>query len=99
MIRTTTRTHNRIVNTELRSLHEFVSSSRGIGKSHIGSGIAVDVVAVETSDVSTAVVTGNTDLVSGSNVVTITVTAEDGTTAAYTFTVLVARPVEMSSPF
>ena len=52
---------------------------------------SVAVVAVETSDVSTAVVTGNTDLVSGSNVVTITVTAEDGTTAAYTFTVLVAK--------
>jgi len=52
---------------------------------------SVAVVATATSNVSTAVVTGDKNLVTGANVVTVTVTAEDGTSAAYTFTVLVAK--------
>ena len=52
---------------------------------------SVEVVATATSNVSTAVVTGDSNLVSGANVVTVTVTAESGAVATYTFTVDVAK--------
>ena len=52
---------------------------------------SVAVVATPTSNVSTAVVSGNTDLNTGLNTVTITVTAESGAVATYTFTVDVAK--------
>ena len=50
----------------------------------------VTVVATPTSSVASAVVTGNTGLSAGPNVVTVTVTAEDLSTEVYTFTVNVA---------
>ena len=52
---------------------------------------SVAVVATPTSNVATAVVSGNTDLNTGLNTVTITVTAESGAVATYTFTVDVAK--------
>ena len=50
----------------------------------------VSVAVVPTSNLSSVVVTDNTGLSAGSNTVTVTVTAEDGTPAVYTFTVNVA---------
>ncbi len=52
---------------------------------------SVVVVATPTSNLATAVVTGDTDLVSGPNTVTVSVTAESGAVANYTFTVNVAK--------
>ena len=52
---------------------------------------SVEVVATPTSNLATAVVTGDTGLVSGANTVTISVTAESGAVANYTVTVNVAK--------
>jgi hypothetical protein len=52
---------------------------------------SVAVVATPTSNLATAVVTGDTGLVSGLNTVTISVTAESGAVANYTLTVNVAK--------
>jgi hypothetical protein len=52
---------------------------------------SVVVVATPTSNLATAVVTGDTDLVSGLNTVTVSVTAESGAVANYTLTINVAK--------
>jgi hypothetical protein len=51
---------------------------------------SLTVVALATSPDATVAVTGNTGLVAGNNTVTVTVTAADSSTQAYTFTANVA---------
>ncbi|MEI7419985.1 MAG: hypothetical protein WCK24_03900, partial [Actinomycetes bacterium] len=57
---------------------------------------SVDVVATPTSDKASARVTGSTGLHSGSNIVTVIVTAENGTEASQTFTVEVGYSSDSS---
>ena len=59
------------------------------------------VIATPTDSKATVSVTGNTGLVGGANTVTITVTAENGTTATYTLTlnVLILSSVKTLSTF
>ena len=52
---------------------------------------SVTVVATATSAKATVVVSGDTNLISGSNTVNIAVTSEAGVTAMYSFTVVVAQ--------
>ena len=58
----------------------------GLGRS------SVTVEVVPTNAYATAIAAGNTNLVLGSNTVTVTVTADDGTIKVYTVTVVVAAP-------
>jgi hypothetical protein len=52
---------------------------------------SVTVVATPTSSKATAVVTGASNLQTGDNTITVTVTAEDGTTQVFTITVIVSE--------
>ena len=52
---------------------------------------SVDVVATASSAKATVVVSGQTELESGNNVVNIAITSEAGVTATYSFTVVVAK--------
>ena len=74
------------------TLFDVAADGSSVYQAPIGT-TQVSVAATPTASVSNAVVTGNTNLVVGdSNVVTITVTAEDDSTAVYTFKVNVAAP-------
>ena len=55
---------------------------------------SVDLDATTESDVATFEVSGGDALVVGKNTLTVTVTAEDGTTAAYTVTAIVPKAVD-----
>ena len=55
---------------------------------------SVDLDATTESDVATFEVAGGDALVVGKNTLTVTVTAEDGTTAAYTVTAIVPKAVD-----
>ncbi|NBR23111.1 MAG: hypothetical protein EBU08_04855 [Micrococcales bacterium] len=74
------------------TLFDIAADGSSVYQAPIGT-TQVTVEATPTADVANADVTGNTNLVVGdSNVVTITVTAEDNSTANYTFKVNVAAP-------
>jgi hypothetical protein len=68
---------------------ETVTAGSTVNKAFGTSSVAV--VATPTSNLATAVVSGNTGLTSGLNTVTITVTAESGAIATYEVTVDVAK--------
>ncbi|NBQ96940.1 MAG: hypothetical protein EBU12_01660, partial [Microbacteriaceae bacterium] len=70
-----------------------VSVNGTVNKIH---GVAtVSVVADPTDDFATYAVTGASGLKTGTNTVTVAVTAEDGSRVSYSFTVLVARSSEV----
>jgi hypothetical protein len=58
---------------------------------------SVEVVAVTTDELATASTAGNTNLRSGSNLVTVTVEADDGTVQVYSVTVVVAAPSSVNT--
>ena len=57
---------------------------------------SVEVVAEANSEFASVVVSGDSGLHTGSNTVTVTVTAQDGSVTSYTFTVVVARSSDVS---
>jgi hypothetical protein len=74
------------------TLFEVAADGSSVYQAPIGTS-QVTVAATPTADVANADVSGNTNLVVGDgNIVTITVTAEDDSTANYTFKVNVAAP-------
>ena len=73
---------------------ETVTAGSTVNKAFGTSSVAV--VATPTSNLATAVVSGNTVLTSGLNTVTITVTAESGASATYEVVVNVAKSSDKS---